>query len=68
LWSVDDAYTQILMQYFTDELFVEHDFFPATNLRYAILKLKEENPNPYVWAAFVSMGMPYPSKVKLEVE
>jgi hypothetical protein len=60
LWSVGDKSTKDLMDIFTDELFVPQHFFPAENLRQAILKYKAKNPDPADWAAFINMGTPYP--------
>jgi CHAT domain-containing protein len=61
LWSVNDKSTQELMHLFIDELKVKHRFFPADNLRAAILKYKKMNPDPLSWAPFIIMGIPYPS-------
>jgi CHAT domain-containing protein len=64
LWDVDDKATQELMGYFVEELFKPQQFFPATSLRMAILRYKEKNMDPNAWAAFISMGIPYPSMVR----
>ena len=60
LWSVDDKSTRDLMHLVIDELKVPHNFFPADNLREAILKYKKHNSDPAVWAPFTIMGTPYP--------
>lgn len=58
LWSVGDQQTQEIMAIFADELFIEKEFLTTSSLRNAILSYKKVNPNPYSWAAFISMGLP----------
>jgi hypothetical protein len=70
LWSVEDQPTKEMMVSFVKELFVKHDYFPAGNLRQAILDYKKKDPNPAHWSAFISMGYVYPAgsvmNIKLE--
>lgn len=60
LWSVDDEATKNLMLLFVNQLFIPHHYFPAGNLRSAILEYKKSDPNPAYWGSFISMGNPYP--------
>ena len=60
LWNVDDSATKDLMLLFVKELFIEHDFFPAANLRQAMLEYKKTDDDPAHWGAFISMGYSYP--------
>jgi CHAT domain-containing protein len=64
---VGDQSTKDLMDIFTDELFVPQHFFPAENLRQAILKYKAKNPDPADWAAFINMGTPYPPGMEVQM-
>ncbi|MCW5907247.1 MAG: CHAT domain-containing protein [Chitinophagales bacterium] len=68
LWSVDDKATKELMNHFTEELFLPSHFFPAENLRKAMLKYREENPSPNDWASFLNMGTPYPPAIKYHMQ
>ena len=59
LWKVDDQETKKLMLYFIEELGKEQVFFPAENLRHAILRYKQEiSYEPIYWAAFQVFGTP----------
>jgi hypothetical protein len=68
LWSVNDEATAKLMHLFMDELTVPQSFFPADNLRQAVLKFKQHDNNPAHWAAFANMGAPYPVGAKVHLE
>jgi CHAT domain-containing protein len=68
LWSVEDKATMAFMDTFTTELFVSQKFFPAENLRQAILKYKTINPDPSAWAAFIDMGTPYPPDLLIKMK
>jgi CHAT domain-containing protein len=68
LWSVDDKTTGELMHLFIDELKIPHRFFPADNLRAAIIKYKAINPDPAAWAPFTIMGTPFPMDMRLYLE
>jgi CHAT domain-containing protein len=67
LWSVDDQATAELMELFALELKEEHPFFPSEHLRQAIIQYKEQNPNPAYWAAFITMGTPYPASLNMSM-
>ena len=73
LWSVDDEATAHFMELFMEELTpfyldssvmfngkVGFDmvFYPAYQLRQAMLKFKKIDPDPNHWAAFISTGSP----------
>jgi CHAT domain-containing protein len=73
LWSVDDEATAQFMELFMEELTpfyldssvmfngkVGFDmvFYPAYQLRQAMLKFKKIDPDPNHWAAFISTGSP----------
>jgi hypothetical protein len=60
LWSINDIATKELMRLFADELFEPNQYFPISPLRKAILKYREIDDNPLHWAAFQSMGIPFP--------
>jgi CHAT domain-containing protein len=60
LWNVDDAATQNMMGLFGEELFNPQPFFPATALRKAMLRYKEQDSLHAHWGAFTSMGNPFP--------
>lgn len=58
LWSVDDASTSRLMQYFMEELVKKDIFFPANHLRNAINRYRKTDKNLSHWAPFVVFGFP----------
>jgi CHAT domain-containing protein len=68
LWNVNDASTKDFMKLFMDELSTPHEFFPISPLRTAILKYKEQEPDPLRWAAFQAMGICYPGGVQMKLE
>ncbi len=54
LWKVPDKETQELMVEFYQQIL---DGQPRSEaLRNAMLKMKEKNPNPYFWGAFICQG------------
>lgn len=55
LWSVNDASTKTLMTEFYRQWQTER-VDKATALRNAMLKLKEQYPEPYYWGAFTLIG------------
>lgn len=55
LWSVNDASTAQLMTEFYDQ-WQNQGVDKATALRNAMLKTRENYPNPYHWAAFTLIG------------
>ncbi|MCT0254612.1 CHAT domain-containing protein [Synechocystis sp. CS-94] len=55
LWSVDDASTEKLMTQFYQE-WQQQGLGKAAALRQAMLKLKQEYPEPYYWGAFTLIG------------
>lgn len=59
LWSVDDEKTKELMLLFLEELQEPSYFYPASNLRKAIKRFKEKNPDPVYWAPFSVFGFTY---------
>ncbi|MCF6271101.1 MAG: CHAT domain-containing protein [Melioribacteraceae bacterium] len=59
LWDINDKYTSIFMKYFYS--FLSKDVSKSEALRLAKLKFrKEDNSNPYYWAAFVFSGNDVP--------
>ena len=68
LWNVDDAATQNMMGLFGEELFNPQPFFPATALRKAMLRYKEEDSLPAHWGAFTSMGNPFPGMFAMKTK
>lgn len=54
LWTVNDYTTQLLMTEFYKHWTAGDDKFAA--FRKAQLKIKEEFPQPYYWAAFTIIG------------
>jgi CHAT domain-containing protein len=58
LWSVDDDATSELMQLFVQKLRKPSHFFPAAQLREAILEFKTKKGDPNKWAPFVVFGVP----------
>ncbi len=68
LWSVRDEATKELMAEFMNELKQPHVFFPADNLRQAIVNYKKKNPDPAAWACFTMMGTPFPVNLKMNIE
>ncbi|MFE1746995.1 CHAT domain-containing protein [Coleofasciculus sp. H7-2] len=56
LWSAPDAPTGALMSEFYKQLKQNND--KADALRQAMLKIKQQNPNPKDWAAFTLIGEP----------
>ena len=59
LWSVDDEKTKELMLLYLEELQEPSYFYPASNLRKAIKRFKEKNPDPVYWAPFSVFGFTY---------
>jgi CHAT domain-containing protein len=68
LWNVDDAATQKMMGLFGEELFTPQPFFPATALRKAMLRYKEQDSLPAHWGAFTSMGNPFPGEYSMQMK
>jgi CHAT domain-containing protein len=56
MWSAPDAPTNALMSEFYKQLKQKND--KAEALRNAMLKIKQQNPNPKDWAAFTLIGEP----------
>ncbi|MBD1945608.1 CHAT domain-containing protein, partial [Coleofasciculus sp. FACHB-712] len=56
LWSAPDAPTGALMSEFYKQLKQNDD--KAKALRQAMLKIKQQNPNPKDWAGFTLIGEP----------
>lgn len=63
LWDVGDKATGEMMPVVMDSMFVYSPFFPATNIRNAILEYRKTNPNPRDWGAFSYFGIPFPVNV-----
>lgn len=60
LWSINDAETAKLMEFFFKELIKENSLQPHEALRTAIVKYKKEvNNDPIYWASFSIFGIPY---------
>ena len=60
LWSINDAETAKLMEFFFKELIKENSLQPHEALRTAIVKYKKEvNNDPKYWASFSIFGIPY---------
>ncbi len=66
LWSVSDEATKELMKLYIRNLqdpFANMEepftYYPAEQLRQAILEYKESDPNPAHWAPFVVFGYPF---------
>ena len=60
LWSINDAETAKLMEFFFKELIKENTLQPHEALRTAIVKYKKEvNNDPIYWASFSIFGIPY---------
>jgi len=59
-WPVSDASTSKFMVGFIRQLKIPGRFFPAENLRMAILDYKKKDPDVSAWGAFTLMGVPYP--------
>ncbi len=59
-WPVADASTKTFMVGFIHQLKIPQRFFPAQNLRMAILEYKKNDPDISAWGAFTLMGVPYP--------
>jgi CHAT domain-containing protein len=57
LWNVSDRATTDLMVAFYQE-WQGNGIGKAQALRQAMLRVKEEYPNPYYWAAFTLIGEP----------
>jgi hypothetical protein len=55
LWSIDDYSTVPLMKSFVANLRIQ---LPAEALRRAMLTIREKDPDPSHWAAFVIFGVP----------
>jgi hypothetical protein len=55
LWSVDDTGTEVLMRHFTEAI-EKTPNHPDAALRTAMLKTRQTNPQPFVWAAFAILG------------
>lgn len=70
LWDVGDKATGEMMPMVMDSMFVYSPFFPASNLRNAILEYRKTNTNPRDWGAFSYFGIPFPVNVtsKLEIK
>ncbi len=61
LWPVSDSKTPKLMMYFFDEMKNKGNgqvFFPHEAFRRAVLKFRNEFPDPLYWAAFSLFGVP----------
>ncbi|CAN5118275.1 hypothetical protein BH09BAC5_BH09BAC5_02020 [soil metagenome] len=68
MWPVQDVATSEIMLLFLNELEISQPFFPAENLRQAILKYKQSNPSPQTWGAFSIIGVPFPSALDMKLQ
>ncbi|MBL7813227.1 MAG: CHAT domain-containing protein [Bacteroidetes bacterium] len=59
LWNLNDRDMVPFMQTVMEELAKPQYFYPAENLRQAVLRYRRINPNPAVWAAMVKFGIDY---------
>ncbi len=59
LWNLDDQNIVAFMTILVAELKKPQYFYPAENLRQAVLKFKSINSNPAYWSAMVNFGVCY---------
>lgn len=67
MWDVNDAATGKMMPMIVDSLFEEHGFFPATQMRNAILNYRKLDNNPQNWGAFSILGIPFPPQTPMAI-
>ncbi len=68
LWDVNDKATGEMMPMVIDSMFQFDSFFPAAQMRNAILAYRKQNPKPRDWGAFSIFGVPYPTFVKMNLK